>query len=142
MAISSAGDTGGAAAGTTTGTDGGVGGAATLAAKIAVESGVTRRAGGCGTSVSAADGRAGSGGIVSMDGGAAAAARVGGAATAGTGAGLVGRPAPPWERSAAARVISREPQPGQVTTLSGPGRRSMDVLQRGQFMANRRASIS
>ena len=67
------------------------------------------------------------------------------AAGAGTGAGAVaagGGPGaeaaglgPPWDRRAAALVMSREPQPGQVTmplgSLSGP----TGVLQRGQFMS-------
>ncbi|HXK11955.1 MAG TPA: hypothetical protein VMT70_20115 [Vicinamibacteria bacterium] len=40
----------------------------------------------------------------------------------------------PCDRSAAERVMSLEPQPGQVTMLSGLASGPMGVLQRGQFM--------
>jgi hypothetical protein len=48
----------------------------------------------------------------------------------------------PCERIAAARVINREPQPGQVTMLFGSASGAIVVLQRGQFMAGRRPSIT
>ena len=63
-----------------------------------------------------------------------------GAATGAGAAGVVGPSleaagaGPPCERRAAAFVISREPQPGHVTMLSGLERGGMPVLQRGQFI--------
>ena len=44
---------------------------------------------------------------------------------------------PPCERRAAERVMSRDPQPGQVTMLSGAESGPTGVLQRGQFMSQR-----
>ena len=41
----------------------------------------------------------------------------------------------PWDRSAAARVMSRAPHPGQAMMLSGPKDWVIADLQRGQFMA-------
>jgi hypothetical protein len=41
----------------------------------------------------------------------------------------------PWERSAAARVMRRAPQPGQAMMLSGSKDWVIADLQRGQFMA-------
>jgi hypothetical protein len=41
----------------------------------------------------------------------------------------------PWDRNAAARVMSRAPQPGQAMMLSGPKDWVIADLQRGQFMA-------
>jgi len=41
----------------------------------------------------------------------------------------------PWERSAAARVMRRAPQPGQAMMLSGSKDCVIADLQRGQFMA-------
>jgi len=48
----------------------------------------------------------------------------------------------PCERRAADFVMSREPQPGQVTMLSGLDSGPMAVLQRGQFIVDRGASIT
>jgi hypothetical protein len=70
----------------------------------------------------------------------AAAARA--VAVAAPGAAFAGRAAPPCERSAADRVINREPQPGHVITPSGSVGFSIGLLQRGQFMGNRKPSIS
>jgi len=60
-------------------------------------------------------------------------ARTGEKAGRATGAAAAGA-APPWDRCAADRVMSREPHPGQVTMLSGVASGPMGVLQRGQFM--------
>ena len=42
---------------------------------------------------------------------------------------------PPCERSAAERVMSLDPHPGQLTMPSGSERGPIGVLQRGQFMS-------
>lgn len=61
-------------------------------------------------------------------------ARDAGVRGGGTGAPAAGL-GPPCDRRAADFVMSREPQPGHVTMLSGSVRGSMGVLQRGQFMS-------
>ena len=48
----------------------------------------------------------------------------------------------PEDARASARVISREPHPGQVTIPSGFARGPIVALQRGQFMTRRSASIT
>lgn len=64
-------------------------------------------------------------------------------AASGAGGGSGGSVArPPCDRRAADFVIRREPQPGQVTMASGLDNGAIGVLQRGQFIFGRGASIS
>jgi len=71
----------------------------------------------------------------------AAGPLAGGASGAGGGSGGSAT-RPPCDRRAAAFVIRREPQPGQVTIASGLDNGAIGVLQRGQFIFGRGASIS
>ena len=70
-------------------------------------------------------------GLVSLPGLGGSAVSTGSSGSAG---GAGGCAAPPPERRAAARVIRREPQPGQVTIASGFDSGPISALQRGQFI--------
>jgi hypothetical protein len=78
-------------------------------------------------------------GFVPGDAGAGGTVREGSTGPGAGGSGAVGSAAaglaPPCERRAAERVISRDPHPGQVVTPSGSGSGAIGVWQRGHFMA-------